>query len=207
MAEQATYIPEVPEEVAEEGWLNMLPSTDMDAWVRSVFMDSKSPIYNRDHDHLKEATIGYLWTNQEYIKTGRRILGQAKLGEPAGSDAWARARQTVLLRSWFGDIPDFVITIFAPYWHTSDTVSRCALIEHELYHCAQAFDAFGGPRFDREGLPVWTMRAHDVEEFVGVVRRYGTWSSELKALSEVMERGQTIARAKIEGICACGAGI
>jgi len=47
-------------------------------------------------------------------------------------------------------------------------------LEHELYHIVQSVDEFGAPKFNRDtGMPTLTLRGHDVEEFVGVVRRYG----------------------------------
>lgn len=48
------------------------------------------------------------------------------------------------------------------------------VVEHELYHAAQETDAFGAPKFNRStGRRVFTIRGHELEEFVGVVRRYG----------------------------------
>jgi hypothetical protein len=39
-------------------------------------------------------------------------------------------------------------------------------------------DEFGCPKFNRQtGLPVFGMIGHDVEEFVGIVRRYGAGSA------------------------------
>ncbi len=46
-------------------------------------------------------------------------------------------------------------------------------MEHELYHCAQALDQYDSPKFDRFGAPVFAMRGHDLEQFLGVVERYG----------------------------------
>ncbi|MGH9884850.1 MAG: putative metallopeptidase [bacterium] len=51
------------------------------------------------------------------------------------------------------------------------------MVEHELYHCAQEQDVYGAPRFSRAtGEPIFGIRGHDSEEFVGVVRRYGVGS-------------------------------
>jgi hypothetical protein len=46
-------------------------------------------------------------------------------------------------------------------------------VEHELYHIAQRTDEFGAPAFTQDGYPKLGLRGHDVEEFVGIVRRYG----------------------------------
>lgn len=77
----------------------------------------------------------------------------------------------------------------------------CALVEHELYHCGQERDAFGAPKFRQSGLPAFTMRGHDVEEFVGVVRRYGADASGVRDLVEAASHEPTIARASIAQAC------
>jgi hypothetical protein len=78
------------------------------------------------------------------------------------------------MHEWFGRIPKYIITLAADYCEQCNDLEFCALVEHELYHIAQATDDFGAPKFNKEtGQPVLKLRGHDVEEFVGVVRRYG----------------------------------
>jgi Putative phage metallopeptidase len=77
----------------------------------------------------------------------------------------------------------------------------CAIVEHELYHCAQALDAFGDPKFTEDGEPVWAIRPHDIEEFSGVVRRYGAVLPDQKRFIEALKQGPTIAAAHINGVC------
>ena len=90
------------------------------------------------------------------------------------STGWQKARAVQQIHEWFGDLPDFLLTFDALYAAQVDDSSFCALVDHELYHCAQAEDEFGMPKFNSStGEPVWAMRGHDVEEFVGVVRRFG----------------------------------
>ena len=60
-----------------------------------------------------------------------------------------------------------------------------ALIEHQLAHCAQAYDE-NGPRFSPStGLPVYTLKSHDCEEFFGVVRRYGPVTDDIATLVSI----------------------
>lgn len=142
-------------------------------WLYQTFLDDGSPLYNEDHAHLRDAQIGVLWTTVRNEKQMRRVAATAE--QPMfRASAWGRARQEMQMCEWFGDIPDFVITIDARIAAEMSDAQWCALIEHELYHCAQALDLFGAPRFNqRTGLPVFALKGHDVEEFVGVVRRYG----------------------------------
>ncbi len=148
------------------------PSEALAAWARASFIDAGAPLENPDHAHLEVATIGFLWTNALNEGRGRRVLGTCEPGEPSGS-GWRRDRATLQIRRWFGHCPDFLITIDAMAAAEMSDAAFCALVEHELYHAGQAKDEFGQPKFDKLGRPVFTMRPHDVEEFIGVVRRYG----------------------------------
>lgn len=177
------------------------PAPGLLQWIRSTILEPSHTLFNRDHQHLEGADIGILWAGIDNVKRGKRIIGQAQLGQPAGSDAWKKARQTMQLKHFFDGTPDFVITLDAGYFEEATMAERLALIEHELYHCALATDVFGSPRFRRDGSPIWTMRPHDVEEFVSVVRRYGAEAAHVHALVEVAVRGPTIAPARITALC------
>jgi hypothetical protein len=178
------------------------PSDDLAAWARTSFIDEGAHLQNDDHAHLRHADIGFLWTNVENAKQGRSIVGQAEGGTPQGAmGRWAKARAIAQVHGWFGRVPDFIITIDANYAAICGDAEFCALIEHELYHCAQQRDQFGAPKFKASGEPVWALRGHDVEEFVGVVRRYGAAATGITALVEVANRGPEIAAARISHIC------
>jgi hypothetical protein len=178
------------------------PSDDLASWARSSFIDDDAPLANPDHAHLQHADIGFLWTSVENARQGRRIVGQAESGEPLGAmGRWAKARAVAQVRGWFGRVPDFIITIDANYAAACGDAEFCALVEHELYHCAQQRDEFGAPKFKRSGEPVWAIRGHDIEEFVGVVRRYGASAAGVTALVEAASRAPEIATARISHIC------
>jgi len=52
-------------------------------------------------------------------------------------------------------------------------------------------DAFGAPKFKKStGLPSFTLRGHDVEEFVGVVRRYGAAAAGVQAMIDAAAEGR-----------------
>ncbi|EPS1221673.1 putative metallopeptidase [Burkholderia cenocepacia] len=173
------------------------------AWLFATFLDDESPLFNEDHAHLKDAQIGVLWTTVTNEKQMRRVAATAE--QPMfRASAWGRARQEMQMCEWFGDIPDFVITIDARIAVEISDAQWCALIEHELYHCAQALDAFGAPRFNqRTGLPVYALKGHDVEEFVGVVRRYGAGNAagQTAKLVEAANAAPEIGDFKISNCC------
>ena len=63
-------------------------------------------------------------------------------------------------------------------------------------------DEFGAPKFNQQtGRPSFTMRGHDVEEFVGVVRRYGAEATGVRALVDAANAGPEIAAADIAQCC------
>nr|WP_272951650.1 putative metallopeptidase [Sinorhizobium meliloti] len=76
------------------------------------------------------------------------------------------------------------------------------LVEHELYHAAQETDAFGDPKFSRStGRPAFTIRGHELEEFVGVVRGYGADAAGVRGIVDAANRPPEIARAQIAHAC------
>ena len=114
---------------------------------------------------------------------------------------WQTARDHFQLLKWFGQVPDFIITLDAPMWLTLDDASACALIEHELYHCSIKLDKEGNPRETPDGDLIFGIRGHDVEQFVAVVERYGAKASHVEKMIEAARRGPTIAQAQISIAC------
>lgn len=172
-------------------------------WVEASVLADSGPLVNEDHAHLRFATIGYLWTNVSNARKGRVVVGQAEIGSPQGAmGKWAKARAVQQIEEWFGAVPDFIMTIDAGYAARCSDAEFCALVEHELYHMAQAMDEFGNPKFSKDtGRPIFTIRGHDVEEFVGVVRRYGADAAHIRDLIEAAQRGPEIAAAAIASAC------
>lgn len=157
-------------------------ATDLLEWLTSTFIVDGATLENPDHSHLRMASIGVLWTNAPNAARGRTVVGQAEFRPPAGVGAkWARARAECQIIGWFGAPPDFLLTFYADYAAKCSDAEFCALVEHELYHCGQARDGFGAPRFTKAGLPVFELRGHDVEQFTGVVRRYGADAAHVAA--------------------------
>lgn len=152
------------------------PAYDVADWLMSTFVEPGGVLYNEEHDHLRNASVGVLWTNLAQKRRGHHVAAQAEIPQMMGN-RWTRGRADQQIFQWFGRIPNFIITFHADYAVQTDDVSWCALCEHELLHCGQAKDMYGVPQFTRDGLPRFTMRGHDVEEFVAIVERYGVGSA------------------------------
>jgi hypothetical protein len=194
-------IPLPPEEFLE---LNdhFAPSLDLAQWTSVNILDPGGVLHNPDHLHLTQGSIGFLWTSAENAKNQRRIIGTAELGIPASGGKWQKARALHQIVGWFGEIPDFIITLDARFViQEANERDFLRLLEHELYHCAQAVDTYGMKKFEkRTGLPVWGMRGHDVEEFIGVVRRYGGNRS-VQDLVAAANEAPTVGRYQIQQAC------
>jgi len=208
-------MPEVPVKILSAGSITWAPR--LRDWTREVFIQEGGALQNTDHEHLQHARIGMCWTTVEWYRKGKRIAGEAQLARPQGSNAWSKARERRQLRRWFGEyfggqLPDFLITIDAGYVQErldeDDPFAVCALVEHELYHCAQDTDSEGFPAFDRDtGRPRWTIAPHDLEEFTGVAERYGAARDDIQKMQAALRRGPTVEAVDVEAACACGASV
>lgn len=192
--------PMPPEEALRPGPETFVPDEALRGWMFETFILPDGPLHNPDHAHLETAEIGALWTNVDNSRNMRIVIGQAELMPPMAMGKWQRARAIAQIEAWFGAVPDFLITLHAPAAEPMDDASFCALVEHELYHCAQELDQYGAPKFTRDGAPKFAIRGHDVEEFVGVVARYGMTGA-VRDLVEVANAGPTIDLADIAGAC------
>lgn len=164
------------------------PAPDVGLWVEATILADGAPLQNPDHHHLRGADLEFLWASGAFEKQARIVIGQAEeVAIRAGG--WQRWRVEQQFEDWFGRMPAFLITLAADYCAQCTDAEFCSLVEHELYHVAQALDAFGAPKFTRQGMPVLRIRGHDVEEFVGVVRRYGK-GRENSAVSQLVAAAQ-----------------
>jgi hypothetical protein len=189
-----------------EGYAQFVSGRTLQDWARATFIEADGPLFNPEHKHLKHADVLFVWSSWTFKKSGMRVVGTAQRGEQSGS-----AGKKELLESFYcglngGRQPDFVVTLCAPFFAEVDPVSACAVIEHVLTHCGHAKDCYGHPMYFRSsGLPKFTLRGHDVEEFIGVVKRYGAYDGALQQMKDALNSEPSIARAKVEAVCGCGA--
>ncbi len=196
--------PHPPETIGQfaegEDWADaFVPAQDVLAWAKSVLIDPNGILGNEDHAHLQDAPLAFLWAASSFTKQGRTVLGQCE-EVTFRCGAWQRGRQEQQMIRWFGYLPRFLITLAADYCAQCTDAEFCALLEHELYHIAQATDEYGAPKFTQDGLPRLYLRGHDVEEFIGVVRRYGA-SEEVQQLIDAASRPPEVAKTNISRAC------
>lgn len=185
------------------------PAPELKDWIVSTFIADDGPLCNTEHSHLLEAEIRCLWTNVEYKKGQTSlVMATAEIPRPPqGISAWGRGRWEAQMLGWFGFLPDFLLTFYAPEWSNLNDRQACRLVEHELFHCAQALDEFGNPAFkDSDGSPKWRIRPHDWEGFEGEVSRYGLDGQSHDTLSRILAAAKGKPEVEAASIAAaCGA--
>lgn len=186
----------------EPPYLEFKPAPEVLKWVERTIFDKDGQLFNEAHDHLTGISLQFLWASQAFSKRGRMVVGTAEQ-VAFRSTPWQNGRQEVQMREWFGHTPDYLITLAADYCNECSDIDWCALVEHELSHISHVPDAFGAPAFDRSGNPKVALRGHDVEEFIGVVERYGVGSpdSSVARLVAAANRKPIFSGAHIAAAC------
>ena len=179
--------------------LHLTPAPEVWEWLKTEILADTGSIHNKDHAHLLDADIRVMWASSSFEKQGRPVLGQAEQVD-FRAGGWQKARMEQQMRDWFGEVPAFIITLAADYCAQCSETDFCALIEHELYHIAQDTNQYGEPAFTKEGVPKLKLRGHDVEEFVGVVRRYGA-SPDVQALVDAANSPAEVGKLNIARAC------
>lgn len=93
------------------------------------------------------------------------------------SKVWAKASKAGAKLAFLADI-DFTIEFSWTTWLRLTAEQRIALVDHELCHCS---------RGDEGG---WVLIEHDVEEFNGIVHRWGLWRPSLRNLKGAWDLAQ-----------------
>lgn len=139
---------------------------------------------------IAECTIMTVMRRDEKLKHNRRILGTMNLprfqGELKGFSDWMLA--TICGRT----LPDYILILDAEWWMEATPRLREMLVYHELCHCHHAVDKDGEKRFTEEGLPIWDLMGHDIEEFNAVVERYGALMPDVKRFIVALRKGGAI---------------
>lgn len=194
--------PMPPSGLDEDAPMSFLPAPEVRDWIRDQVLSDAGSIHNPDHQHLDFADFEVIWASDASRSKGKTVVGTAEEVIFRAS-RWVAGRQEQQMREWFGRVPDYLITLCAPYAARCSDADFCALIEHELYHIAQKLDEAGNPAFTKDGAPKIEIRGHDVEEFVGVVRRYGVGAPNgaLAALASAARGKPQVSERQIAGAC------
>lgn len=190
----------------EDDAIRLAPAPDLLNWVITNFLTIGGPLHNPDHDHIAELLhdneefLACAWASSACIAKKRMVLGQCEK-VMFNQGGWKKARQEQQMRDWFGYVPVYLITIDASYCDQATDRDFCALIEHELYHIGVERGEDGDPIIsEMTGLPKHYLAGHDVEEFVGVVKRWGADES-IKRLIEVAKQAPFVSDVNISKCC------
>lgn len=192
--------PVPPPEIGQS--VGFAPGQEVWDWVQRNILAVDGALHNPDHAHLIDADVCVLWADGGFTSKMRTVIGTAE--EVAfRCNAWQRGRQEQQMAQWFGRVPGFLITLDGRIARQCSDAEWGALIEHELYHLAHKTDPFGAPMFTKDGKPKLGIQGHDVEEFVGVVRRYGVGDadSSVARLVKAANSQPEISRSTLAGVC------
>ncbi|OAS90376.1 hypothetical protein A6I77_05385 [Achromobacter xylosoxidans] len=179
----------------------LAPAPELLEWTERAILAAGGPLHNPDHAHLVDADLAFLWASSGFQKAGRVVLGQAEqvMFRASGSQ---KVRQEQQMFEWFGRVPAFLITLAADYCASCSDTEFCALVEHEFYHFGHVPDPYGAPAFDEAGRPKLRIVGHDVEEFMGVVARYGP-SADVRRLAAAASAAPAVPRLYVARACGC----
>lgn len=127
-----------------------------------------------DHEPLRDdrVRVECVYRDKATKSKGRTTLGKAR--KLSGLNAFLanpEAEQRDL----------FVVEIAEDCWDQLTDEQQLALVDHELSHLRVDYDD--------DGTPQLSIRAHEVEEFGGVIERHGLWGSDVAAFgSQVHEQ-------------------
>ncbi|RPE30838.1 hypothetical protein EC846_1539 [Acinetobacter sp. BIGb0102] len=198
---------ELMDKADEEEAIRLAPAPDLMQWVIDNFLTIGGPLHNPDHDHIAELIhdgeefLAFAWASSACVAKKRMVLGQCEK-VMFNQGGWRKARQEQQMRDWFGYVPVYLITIDASFCEQASDRDFCALIEHELYHIGVERDPEDGEPIysDMTGLPKHYLAGHDIEEFVGVVKRWGA-SEDVKRLVEVAKQAPFVSDVNISRCC------
>jgi hypothetical protein len=138
------------------------------------------------HEELINARIALAWcTSWKPDVDGKQTLGKCKKASELDRE----------LAPY-----DFVILLLESFWANEavDNQQRDALLDHELCHATVKLDKFGEPALDAHGREIYRLRKHDLEEFVCIADRYGTWKRDLELFAQALRRSKAQARLPME---------
>jgi hypothetical protein len=131
-------------------------------------------ILDAHHPHLAEARVALGWRLEwQADRDGRVTLGMCR-----------KASDLDRL------LHDYVILLNRELWDDLTPKQQRAVIDHEATHAAVATGKDGKPRVTDDGRTVYRIRKHDLEEFRGIVERYGEYKADIEEFAAAIQRAR-----------------
>lgn len=124
-----------------------------------TLVDLATRLIREHHEHLLDAKIGFMYRSEAAKSGNKKVLG--------------KARKVSEEQRVFIDF-DFVIWIARKEFDGFGDEQKAALVDHELCHCGGTYDN-------------WTMKKHDVDEFLSIIVRHGLWLPDLAFAAKAFE--------------------
>lgn len=130
-----------------------------DEEVKNILTKLVAEVY----PELQVARIICMFDSKDVISRGKRV--------------GANIRTVSDLFKATGIEADFIVTINESYWQGLRDEHKEALIDHELAHAVVDHTD--------KGIK-YRLKPHDIEDFVSVVKRHGTWTANLEYLENAI---------------------
>lgn len=131
------------------------------------------------HQHLVDfdVKLEYVFIDKTPKSKNREIWGKCR--KVSGINAFLVNSQN---ERGAGTDPFFVIEISEPIWDVLPPDKRVALVDHELCHACAIVEQ-DEDKDDADPVKL-SLKPHDLEEFVCVVRRHGLWRDDIEDFVE-----------------------
>lgn len=141
------------------------------------------PIIEAHHPTLKQLKIEYLFRPEAAITDGKVIAGRAIRVDD---------------RNWAIHKTDAIIEIAQDVWEGSSKDFRNALMDHELSHLKVEMEDADKPEREKGTNRVkFRLKHHDIEEFSGVLKRYGDYHEALRTFLEAFAESKGTSKAAV----------
>lgn len=154
---------------------------------RAMYARLDEEVEKDHHEDIQRARFALAWcTSWKPDVDGRVVLG--------------KCRKSSELDREFHRF-DFVILLNQAWWYDLKVTDemRLAILDHELMHAAPLInERTNEQEVDERGRLLWRIRKHDLEEFVGVAKRHGTYKRDIEIFYRALRE------AAVGGFISCG---
>jgi hypothetical protein len=144
---------------------------------KSMYARLRAELEQPHHEDIAQARVALAWcTSWKPDVDGRVTLGKCRKASDLDREFIQFDYVILLNQAWWFDL-------------NVDDAMRDAVLDHELCHAAPALDLRTGDQVrDERGRLCWRIRKHDLEEFVGVAERRGTYKRDIEAFYAALRR-------------------
>lgn len=148
----------------------------MKYWLDTEVRDVATRLIEAHHPHLKQLKVAYIMKPEGTVSNGKVTAGMCIRCDD---------------RAFLLHGTDFIMEIAKNIWDDAQPKFQEAIVDHELSHMGVKVDEHGVPARDPKTGRIRTyVKHHDMEEFEGVVERYGAYRKDLRSFLDSFKKGE-----------------